>query len=323
MALDVKVKIDLIKPAGRLSFGYPLILSIGKAKGYAECKSVDDVVAGGYAAETPTYQAAALMFSQNNPPAKIAVCGIDAVANLGDLKDKQWRQLVLAGDIEEADLAAVVTYIKTAADKMLFACVKNVGDLTKLGDSDRVVGLVHSNSLAAAALAGEAGGRDVGSFTYKNLILNGIEPMAFTDSEITAIHNANGFTFVTKAGDNVTTEGTAMSGEYVDIIDSRDYIIQQLEYKTQNLLNQSAKIPYDNNGVAMLEAVCIDVMRDAYNKGIIATGADGKPAYTVSYALAETADSTDKVNRKYVGGRFNFTLAGAVHEVEINGEIII
>ena len=323
MALDVKVKIDLVKPAGKLSFGYPLILSVGEAKNYAECKNLDEVTAAGFETATDTYKAAALMFSQNNPPQKIAVCGVAATSDLGAIKEKPWRQLVTVGTLEEADLTAVVTYIGTTDDKKYIAAVAAAEDLADLGDSERIIGFVHDNTLAAAALAGESAGREVGSFTYKNLILKGIEPMNLTDDEIEAIHAANGFTFVTKAGDNVTTEGITMSGEYADIIDCKDYIIQQLIYKTQKLLNASGKIPYDNNGIAMLEAVCVDVMNDAYNKGIIATGEDGKAAYSVSYDLVETVEDTDKVDRKYMGGKFNFTLAGAIHSVEINGEIII
>lgn len=324
MALDVKVKIDLIKPVGKMSFGYPLILSVGEAKDYTECKNIDAVVAAGFAESTDVYKAAALMFSQNNPPQKIAVCGVATTTDLGAIKEQPWRQLVTVGELEASDgLAAIVSYIAATPDKMYFATAGSVSGLAALGDSERVIGFVHTDDLAAAALAGEAAGREVGSFTYKNLILNGIEPMASTDEEIDAIHKANGFTFVTKAGDNVTTEGIVMSGEYVDIIDCKDYVIQQLEYKTQKLLNNSAKIPYDNNGIAMLESVCVDVMRDAFDKGMIATGEDGKPAYSVTYDLVENVEPADKVARKYVGGKFNFTLSGALHTVDIYGEIII
>lgn len=323
MALDVTVKIDLVKPAGRLDFGYPLILSVGEAKPYAECKNLEEVVTAGFASGTETYQAAALMFAQNNPPEKIGVCGVAATTDLSAIQEQPWRQLVTVGTLEDTDVTAIVTYIAATEDKMYFATVAEAADLTSLGDSERVIGFVHSNPLAVAALAGEAAGREVGSFTYKNLILNHIEPMALADAEIDAIHAAGGITFVTKAGDNVTSEGIVMSGEYADIIDCKDYVLQQLEYRTQRLLNTAAKVPYDNNGIAMLEAVCVDVMNDAYNKGMIATGEDGKAAYTVAYDLLEQVDETDKVARKYVGGKFRFTLAGAVHEVEINGEIMI
>lgn len=325
MALDVKVRIDLKKPAGKLDFGYPLILDEGDTGiEYTECKSLQDVVTAGYETTTDTYKTAALMFAQNNPPAKIAVMTAatgDSATALAAVSNKGWRQLVTTGNVSNSTIS---TYIATTTDKMYFCNVGSASDLSDLGDSDRVVGFVHStNTLAVAALAGEAAGREVGSFTYKNLVLKGIEPEVLSDAEIASITTANGITFVTKAGDNVTTEGKALSGEYIDIIDSKDYIITQLEYQTQKTLNSMAKVPYDNNGIAILESVAVNVMKDAYNKGIIATNDDGSPAYSVNYALRDQTDPADRAARKYLGGQFSFTLSGAIHTVEITGEIII
>lgn len=318
--LDVKVKIDLTKPAGKLSFGYPLVLSIGTAKDYVECASLAEVVTAGFEATTNVYKAAALMFGQNNPPAKIAVCGLAEAAGISTILEKPWRQLVV---VDAEDISAIATAIAATPDKVLFATVADATKGKALTKSDKVVGFVHTDALASAALVGEAAGREIGSFTYKNLILNGIEPMDYTDAEIQAIHEANCITFVTKAGDNVTTEGIATSGEYIDIVDCQDYVIQQLEYQTQKTLNNMGKIPYDNNGIAILESVAVNVMRDAYNKGMIATNEDGTPAYSVNYLKREETDPADRAERKYLGGQFRFTLAGAIHTVEVTGEILI
>ena len=221
------------------------------------------------------------------------------------------------------ETSGIVEHINNTADKIFFTTVTASSGLSALGKNDRVVGFVHKDPLAIAALVGEAAGREVGSFTYKNLVLKGIEPEDLSDAEITAITTANGITFVTKAGDNVTTEGKAMSGEYIDIIDSKDYVISNLEYQTQKMLNTMGKIPYDNNGIAVLESAAVNVMNDAYNKGIIATNEDGTPGYSVDYATREETDENDRVIRKYAGGNFSFKLAGAIHEVEITGEIEI
>ena len=322
MALDVKVKIDLTYPTGSLGFGYPLILNIGTAKAYAEYKSVQEVEDVGFDAKSTVYQAAALLFGQSKAPEKIAICGVADSSDLTDIKGKGWRQLV-ALNAEEADVKAIEAYVSTTEDKIYFACVADAAALANLGTSDRVVGFVHSNALAAAALAGEAAGREAGSFTYKNLILTGIDPMSFSDTEIDAIHAANGFTFVTKCGDNVTTEGKTMSGEYIDIVDSKDWIVQQLAYETQKVLNKIGKVPYDNNGIAMLETAAVNVLQGAYNNGIIATAENGNPDYTVAYALSANVSDADKADRVYKGGQFSFKLAGAIHEAEITGEILI
>ena len=176
---------------------------------------------------------------------------------------------------------------------------------------------------AAAALVGASAGRTPGSFTYKNLILKGIPVLELTNSEINEIHAAGAITFVTKAGDNVTTEGKAASGEYIDIVDSKDFIISNMEYGTQKLLNSLPKIPYDNTGIAQLENVAINVLKAAFDNGIIAADEDGSPMFSVNYAMRDEVNPADRSERQYLGGRFSFVLAGAVHNVTVTGELII
>ena len=50
----------------------------------------------------------------------------------------------------------------------------------------------------------------------------------------------------------------------------KDWIISQIIYRTQKLLNTMPKVPYDNAGIAMLENVCLTVLKEAANMGMIA-----------------------------------------------------
>jgi hypothetical protein len=337
MALDVKVKIDLKKPVGKAGFGYPLIMSYkstGTAVSYTECKSLNDFVTAGATVGSDDYKVAAAMFSQDNAPEKIAYAvfvGNDAstgaVTSLATIINKGWRQLVTVGMNTAA--SAISEYIEST-NKLYFVGVdddileESAALITATQDRDRTV-LVYAKTgydALAGAVVGATAGLDAGSFTYKNIIVKGQTPTD-DDGILTSLDTLNVMTVTTKAGDIVTSEGKARSGEYIDIIDSRDYIIQSLEYKTQKVLNNTKKVPYDNNGIAMLESVAIDVMQDAYNKGMIAVDDDGAPAYTVSYALRSQTSESDIAARKYVGGYFSFTLAGAIHKAEITGEIIV
>lgn len=333
MALDVKVKIDLTKPVGKLGFGHPLILQeqATSAVSYKEVASIADVVTAGFAATTDVYKAAELIFAQKNAPKKIAVCAVTeaATAALAEatLISKDWRQLIVVGGGESPTTPSAIMAKVEALDGKLYFANLDVDDSTSIATSGiRHTVLFYCNVTDAvpvpvAALVGETAGREVGSYTYKNLILEGIEPQELTDSEIAAIHAKGGITFVTKAGDNVTSEGKVAGGEYIDVIDSEDYIIQQLAYRTQKVLNSMAKVPYDNNGIAMLESVAIDVLQSAYNTGMVAVKEDGTPDYTVSYALREDTTEENRSNRKYLGGTFSFSLAGAIHEAEVTGTI--
>ena len=335
MALDVKVKIDLTKPVGKIGFGIPLILedSASADIAYTEVKSLADVVKAGFTSTTKVYKAANAIFMQEDAPAKIAVCATSgkAAAWLADVANvgKDWRQLIVVTEGETAvAVSEIATVIETLPFKMYFADLDVKDSTTISGNGLTRTVLFYCAATAdypapVAALVGATAGLAAGSFTYKNLILKGIAPQKLTDTEIEAIHAKGGLTFVTKAGDNVTTEGKVIGGEYIDIIDSKDYVVSNLEYQTQKLLNTNKKIPYTNTGIAMLESVAVSVMREAYNNGIIGENEDGTPAYAVDYATRENTEASDRAQRKYLGGQFAFTLAGAVHTVEVTGEIII
>ena len=336
---DVIVTIQLSKPVGKLGFGIPLILK-GKAEAavaYTECSSLAEVVTAGFAADTAEYKTAQLIFMQNDAPAKVAVCATtDSVAAFlasAENLNKSWRHLIVTSFETEGESTkqAVAEAIEATEDKMLYLNLETKDTTTLTGGMDRTVAFYcNSNktegeaaAVPVAALVGASAGQKVGAFTYKNLILKGITPCDLTTAEIEAIHAKGGITFVTKAGDNVTSEGKVLSGEYIDIVDSQDYVIQQLEYQTQKLLNQNKKIPYDNSGISMLSTVAVNVLQDAFQNGIIAAGEGGKGLYSVDYALREETDPADRAVRKYVGGKFSFVLAGAIHNVEIQGEIQI
>lgn len=335
MAYDVKVKIDLAKPIGQLGFGMPLILLENAAKEipYTEVSGITDLAAAGITKESNAYKAANLLFAQKHAPESIAVCAVTGPATdaLADAKlvDKGWRHLIVVNDGETAStVQAISALVEAMEHKMYFAGLDVDDDTTITVTGLRRTVLFYCDAtedvpVPVAALVGETAGYAAGSITYKNTILTGIAAQDLTDAQIEAIHQKGGITFVAKAGDNVTSEGKVAGGEYIDVIDSEDYIIQQLTYRTQKVLNQAAKVSYDNNGIGLLESVAKDVLQGAYNNGMIATNEDGSPAYWVDYALRENTKETDRANRKYIGGNFGFALAGAIHTVEVTGTITV
>ena len=121
----------------------------------------------------------------------------------------------------------------------------------------------------------------------------------------------------------MTTEGKAASGEYLDIVDSFDWIIQGIENSAQKLLNGSPKLPYDNRGIGMLEGVTANVLKQADNMGMIAHNAAGEALYATEFGGVEATKEADRRERSYALGRFTFTLAGAIHTAEINGTVTI
>lgn len=324
---DVVVKITQKQVAGNAGFGVPLIIQgMGTAaKEYAEYGSLDAVLDAGFVQDGPVYKQCAKLFIQNDRPAKIAVCvGTGKVTEtLNLIKEKDFRQIIPIlgeGDDTLKDLAA---YVEATEDKMLFVKVADVSGLTGIGKMDRTIAIVYSGTDdgVEGALVGATAGLTVGSFTYKNIIVKGIEADPLTDAQIEAVHTAGGICIVRKAGDIVTSEGMVMSGEYADIIDSKDYVIKNIAYKSQKLLNSSPKLAFDNTGISQLEGVVTNVLKEASMMGIIAVDDDGIPLYSTNFASRGDTSDSDRAARNYKGGKFSFELAGAIHYATINGTV--
>lgn len=333
MIKDVNVTIDIQNVVGALGLGYPLIVFKNtSAVAYAETDlqtarntytAIDDVIDN--------------IMSGTNPPEKIAVIGLAEVTEetvtvaINAVMEKGWRQLVIA----DSDFSATKTFLTAieATDKMLFIPTAALPTLSggDTWDYERVVAVSGSTFADAetgitniACILGATCGQEVGSFTYKNTIVNNgsvMDNAAYRTATASTASNPPFLAILEKCGDNVISDGLTVGGDYIDVIDSKDYIINQLEYKTQKTLNNQKKVPYTNNGVAMLESVAIDVLNSAYNNGMIAEKEDGSPDYSVNYALREDSTAEDIQARKYIGGKFGFVLSGAIHTVKINGTI--
>ncbi len=330
MALDVKIIINMTKPVGSVGFGCPLILeeNATEAVEYTECSSLYAVTAAGYANTSNVYKVAQLMFMQDHAPKKIAVCSTSESATnwLAEEKNisKNWRQLVT---VSGGGTATTVSEIMTAIEaevkypKMFYANLPLDDKTTiKVADIKRTVLFYYTPTAdipcPVAAVAGEVGGLEVGSYTLNNMTVKGLDGLDLNDEEIDAIHEKGGITLVVSAGDNVVSEGKTAGGSFVDNVDGDDWIKQQLEYKTQKVFNNNLKVPYTNVGIGMLESAADEVMKEAENKTIV-------DSYKVEYTLREDTAETDRAARKYFGGNISYEKAGAIHYIEINCDATI
>ena len=215
---------------------------------------------------------------------------------------------------------------------MLFVTVATTSALSTLYDKvktyDRTFIVYHTDTAnypnAAAAVVGATAGYEAGSFTYKNIILKGVTPLDISDTSLeTDVHGKGAITILEKAGDIVTSEGKVASGEYADIIDSKDYIVQNISYKVQKVFNNNKKVAYTNSGISLLEVATGGVLKSAYDNGMIAEDDAGSPLYSTTFALRSQTSEENRVARKYPYGQFKFELAGAIHNAEISGEITV
>lgn len=340
---DVKVVIELSKASPRAGFGFPLVIT-GYCEtypfSYIETSSLDELknicgenIDGNAAA---LFKAVELLFMQDNAPSKIAVAAPaeSALEYLPSVIDKGWRQLIVVGASDE-ETVEISNYIESCGANKLFFTKALYFETGSVGSGEiasdfevnnkRTVAVAVSSMDAnclEAAVVGATAGLDVGSFTYKNIVLKGVDAQFAIAPAIENVHSNNAITVTKKAGEIVTSEGITCSGEYIDIVDCQDYIIEQIEYQCQSLMNRVPKLHYDERGISALESVVVSVLKDAANQGMIAQNEDGDYMYSVNFLPRSECSDTDISSRHYTGGSFEFTLAGAIHTAKITGQII-
>lgn len=329
---DVIVTIDIQRPTPKLGFGKPLILGSSEAgHGYKSYSDLAGVLVD-YPTSTEEYKAAAALLGQgDDSPAEIAIVSRKTGATPETLEDllptlftKDWYFLVTTSTAV-ADITEIAEAVEQDNSRQFFFRTSSKVDLaTILAEGyTRTTGFYHTDTTKypEAAWIGRTGSADVGSVTWKFKTLTGIQPLDIDAIELAAIHALGANTYVTKAGDNVTSEGKTVSGEYIDIIHARDYLVYSIQYAIQKRLNAMPKIPYDDSGIAVLEGETRTILKRADNQGMIARDADGLPLYSTSFMSRAEVDPADREAREYNDGTFTFELAGAIHTAKIKGTI--
>lgn len=330
---DVTVTINLMSPAGLIGFGKPLILG-SKAGGapYKEYSDLKGLVAD-FAETTEVYKAAASLVGQGeNSPQSFAVAAYDATSGtpaetLQANWDKDWYFLI-STETDVAKIKLLADVVEGKGYKLFSTRVDDTIDLAtlKAQDYDRTFVIYHSAETAKypdAAFVGARGSLPVGSVTWKFAKLIGITADDIGVSTVDTVDTGGGNVYVMRGGEPRTGEGKVVSGEYIDVIMAKDWVKINVENSVQKLLNNTPKIPFTNSGIAMIEAATINVLRGAFNQGIVATDDDGLPLYSTDFPTREETNPADRASRKLTGAKFSFELAGAVHKAAITGEITV
>lgn len=331
---DVEVTIDLKKPSGLVGLGKPLILA--EKAGTSTIKNYSDIeaVKADFAEDTNAYKKAFAIFAQEHRPKEIAIATYDpADADINSPKKAiekyfgaDWFFAITA-DAELTEEVEVADYIE--AQKFKIYVVKTIDAQTrnafKSKAYDYVINFYHptAGEEADAALVGELGSREVGSITWKFKTLKGITPIDISESELNAIHNDGAIAYVTKVGIPQTSEGIVVSGEYIDVMHGKSWIKADAENRIQTAFARNDKIPFDHRGISLLAGELTNTLRQAFSQGIIAEDSEGNPLYTITAKSRDEVPAEERAQRIYNGLSFSFELAGAVHEANITGEILV
>lgn len=329
---DVTVTIDIQRPTPKLGFGKPLI--IGTSATGMDYKTYHDLTAlkEDFPENSEVYKAAFALLNQgDNSPSEVAVMlrkteGETWTEFMPKIFAKDWYFL-LSTSSQLTNITAIADAVEQDNSRQYFASTTSKEDLAsiKAKKYTRTTAFYHTttDNYPEAAWLGAAASAEPGSITWKFKTLKGIEPLDIDTTELNTIHDLGANTYVTKAGDDITSEGKTVSGEYIDIIHSRDYLVFSIQHAIQKLLNRSPKIRYDNTGIAQLEGEVRTVLKRADLNGMIARDEEGIARFNTNFKPRSQVDPADREKREYNDGTFEFELSGAIHTAKVKGTIIL
>jgi len=244
--------------------------------------------------------------------------------------DDDWYGLLLDSN-SPAEVLAAAAYIETKVK--LFGATVNDTEILDVSTTTDVMSTAETAAYARTYLAyhddersflaaGMMGGRfpkDPGSSTWHAKTISGVTAVVLTAAEQAQITAKKGNYYTTIAGRNVVINGWTSSGEFIDStrgIDWHRITIQEDVFVT---LAAAEKIPYTDDGVAIIEAVIKKNQRLAIEKGVLA--ASPEPT-VVSPAVADQSVA-DRASRYFPDIRFGGTVAGAIHTLEIEGYLTV
>ena len=165
-----------------------------------------------------------------------------------------------------------------------------------------------------------------GGETWANKQLNGVTTDDLTQAEINAITAKNGNCFVAVRNISVTQNGKVAGGEWIDVIRFRDWLKEEMQTDLFSMLINRDKLPFTDQGIALVESTMNKVLALGQKRGGIAPteyDEDGNEnlGYTISVPLASSISANNKAQRVLQDCKFTARLAGAIHAIEIYGNL--
>lgn len=239
-----------------------------------------------------------------------------------------WYGLALAG-ADTADYDEVA-YIIESAEKLFAFSVQSKGLPLELSRADYLrtfaIYADSADEYAHVAWLTECFSYAPGSETWAYKTLAGVIASELTTREMGRFDEANVNYYVTCANKDITLQGKVVSGEWIDVIRFRDWLKNEMQLRIFALFVKYPKIPYIDAGMALVENQMRATLQDAQDVGGIAPtefdeNEEPVEGFTVTVPKAASLSSAQRATRKLRNCRYTARLAGAIHVVEIQGNL--
>lgn len=348
----VDVTIAIESPAtDSASFSNLLLVVPGPANAGTEemptvavIQSAKDLTVFGYNSDDAAYKAASVAFNQDMKPDKVYVIerkvALESNETIADCLDRamsvnEWYGFALvtyttAADIEAAakwaeNNSKLFGYTYTAGNNPLDISSYNntfgffAGDLKSGEISD-------GNMYANIAFMAKCFSYDPGSESWDLKTLRGVTASNLTTTKVETLKTSNINFYRTIANKDVTQEGKVGSGEWIDVIRFKEWLINKIQIEVFNYMVKNPKVSYNDAGITGIQNVIQSVLAGAQGTGIDTDRYDEngvvEKGYEVTVPKSANVSATDKKNRKLAGVTFVARLAGAIHETQIKGTLV-
>lgn len=254
--------------------------------------------------------------------------------------DSDWFGLLLASN-SEAEINAASTWIETKRRILCFTTAdfgaKDPGTTTdvlsdrKGVDAFNATGWYHHKvgSLLAAAIMAQRLTKVPGSDTWAHKEIAGEEATSvhangtqyLTAAQEAAVQTKNGNVYTPLGGKGNTFPGKVSGGDYVDAVRYIHFLFARIQEAVIGVLQGSEKIEYTDDGVAAIRSVIMALLIGHTKAPYNALAKD--PAPTCTFPRVADIGTADKANRILPDGEFTARYSGAIHAVNLTGNISI
>jgi len=334
------------------SFGTIMLIGDGPLKSGKDLKAVDkyaslaEVADAGWQEDEAVYKAARIAFLQEHKPELIYIAVRQGASSAADDAEESltnlekfsetvkrvigtacWNGLALVG-AEDTDINEVAELIESTEKIFAFSTQEKKNPVLRK-DYMRTFGIYSETADENAHVAWLAEGfsYDPGSETWAYKMLKGVTASELTTREMRSLEEENLNYYIPCAGKNITRDGKVIGGEWIDVIRFRDWLKNQMQIRIFELFIKNPKIPYLDTGITLVE----NQMRAALQAGQEAGGIaetefdeNDEPVegYTITVPRAASLSSTQRASRTLRDCKFTARLAGAIHIVELNGNLV-
>lgn len=314
--------------------------------------TVDELLEYGFTSEDAAYQAATVAFSQSPAPASVyvvirnkvsedegadyeAVADVLARANaevgfygfhMTEFRDAEDIQAAVSWSEANEKLYGFEYTDKDNCPVQNFNFSRSFGVFSGMADGYTEGEQPVENEYAALAWMAKCFGYDPGSETWHLKEASVIVPSALGSSDKKDLEDLGINTFRRYGGCNVFFGGNVLSGEWIDVIRFRDWLKAEMQVNVFNALKVNKKVSFTDAGIGLIEGQMESTLKKGQDIGGIAPSeydADGNetPGFTVTVPLASDLTEAERKSRKLTGCRWSARLAGAIHAVEIGGNL--